>query len=74
MAVAAVVAAAAHRAGRSGIRRVQGGRVDDHQTGLAVRPGEVRAGRRPGPGHGQQEVPGPPQGTPEESREQVKPS
>jgi len=73
VAVAAVVAATAHRAGRRGIRRVQGGRADDHQTGLAVRPGTVRAGRRPGPGHGQQEVPGPSQGTSEESREQVNP-
>lgn len=31
----------------------------------------MRAGRRPGPGHGQQEIPGPSQNTPEESREQV---
>jgi len=72
--VAVAVVAATRRAGRRrGLHRVQGGRADDHQTGLAVRPGTMRAGRRPGAGHGQQEVPCPPQGTSEESREQVNP-
>lgn len=67
--VAAAVVAA-NRRGR-GLRRVQGGCADDHKTGLTVRPGTVRPGHRPGSGNGQQEVPGPPQGTSEESREQV---
>jgi len=72
--VAVAVVAATHRAGRRrGLRRVQGGSADDHQTGLAVRPGKVRSCHRPGSGHGKQEVPGPPQGTSEESREQVNP-
>jgi len=72
--LAVAVVAVTHLAGRRrGLRRVQGGSADDHQTGLAVRLGTVRSCRRPGAGHGKQEVPGPPQGTSEESREQVNP-
>lgn len=71
---AAVVLAVTVTGRRRARARVQGGRADDHQTGLAVRPGTVRAGRRPGFGHGQQEIPGPPQDSPEESRKQVRAS
>lgn len=61
------------RSGRNGRRPgVQGGRADDHQTGIAVRPGTVRSGRRSGAGHGQQQVSGAAQDTSEESRAQVR--
>lgn len=68
VAVAVVVADAAAAGGRRR-GRVQGGSADDHQAGLAVRPGTVRAGHRPGPGHGQRKVPGTPQHTSQESRD-----
>lgn len=70
--VAAAVVLVTTAAGRQRVRgRVQGGRADDHQTGFAVRSGTVRAGRRSSLGHGQQEIPGPSQDSPEENREQV---
>lgn len=72
LAAAAAAAAVAGRVARGPRARVQGGRADDHQTGLAVRPGAVRARRRPGAGDGQREVPGPPRHPSQEGREQVR--